>query len=282
MLLVLSLTLPALIQAKDSAAAACSKPDIERAAQQVQEARRAMRALPTANDLSTDVPPEAQRAIAAMKTRLGALADAYMGCAGAAADPQRLQGELIDLARGTDPDTTDENRYGGRIDFSVRLNVGPQRLLSIVAEFSIQCGSDAVLLVFAPESEGWREALRWHSKDYPTVAGAFWSFDYAISPPDPTGAWFVVAKNLAPWCTSTWSSIRYSVLRPRPAGTEPAELFRASDSIWWGGDDLGTLSVTADGFTLRYHGESKVLGGDPRQYTRRFRVSGDLVRQLGQ
>jgi hypothetical protein len=264
-----------------AAGAACLKPDIERAAQQVQEVRHAMLALPVADNMTTDVPPEAQRLIAAMKARLGDLVDAYMRCAAAPADAKQIERDLVQLARGSDPDPTDDDRYGGRIDFDVRVTGGTSQLASIVGTFSIHCGSDAALFIFSRQADDWREALRWHSKDYATVAGGLWAFDYAISPPDQAGHWFVVTKNVAPWCSSTWSDIRISVLRPKPAGVTPAKLFGASYEMWWGGDDFGSVSADARGFSLRYHGASKNPDALDVPYVRRFHVSGNNVSPAG-
>jgi hypothetical protein len=264
-----------------AAGAACLKPAIERAAQQVRDVRHAMLALPVADNMTTDVPPEAQRQIASMKARLGDLVDAYMRCAAAPADAKQIERDLVQLARGSDPDPTDDDRYGGRIDFDVRMTAGPPQLASILATFSIHCGSDAALFVFSRQADDWREILRWHSKDYATVAGGLWAFDYSISSPDQSGAWFVVTKGVAPWCSSTWSEIRISVLRPKPANVIPAELFGRSYSMWWGGDDFGSVSADAGGFTLRYHSAGKNADDLDVPYVRRFHVSGYRVSPAG-
>jgi hypothetical protein len=260
-----------------AAGAACLKPDIERAAQQVHEVRHAMLASPVADMMTTNVPPEAQRLIAAMKARLGDLADAYMHCAPAQADAKRFEHDLVELARGTDPDPTDDDRYGGRIDFDVRVTAGPPQLASIVASFSIHCGGDAALFVFARQADDWREALRWEARDYKDVGGAFWSFDYAISPPDQAGRWYVVTKNVAPWCSSTWSAIRYSVLRSRVNTHEPAQLLHGEDSIWWGNEDFGIVSARQNDFEVRFHAGSINTGVHNRLFIRHFGIEGDRI-----
>jgi hypothetical protein len=62
-----------------------------------------------------------------------------------------------------------------------------QKLIAVKAGFDIACGSDTMLLVFAPEGDSWKEVLRWQSQPYKTVAGAFEAFDYGISPSDESG-----------------------------------------------------------------------------------------------
>jgi len=134
-------------------------------------------------------------------------------------------------------------------------------------------------MVFAPVEKSWTEVVRWQSQPYKTVAGAFQAFNFGISPPDKSGHWYVVAHSIMPWCSSTWSSIRYAVLRPGEDPLKPRVLMSRSDSMWWGSDDFGKVVVSRDSFDLRFHSHSVDSGVHNRVWIRHYAVSGDLVRR---
>ena len=164
--------------------------------------------------------------------------------------------------------------------FGLAWQTRKRGLLVSLPNFGIECGSDAVLFVFARQQESWKEVLRWQSEPYNTVAGAFWSFEYGISPPDESGAWYVVTKRIKPWCSSTWAGIDHSVLRPVSGTTRPKVLSSGSDEIWWGDEDFGKLEVNRDDFDLRFHAGSIDDGIHNRVWIRRFSVVGDSVRRI--
>src|SRR6185437_14856484 len=97
-------------------------------------------------------------------------------------------------------------------------------LITVVARFGIECGDDAMLMIFERRGNAWVETLRTTGAPYETVAGGWGTFGYGISPRDRDGHWFVVTKNIAPWCSSTWSEIRYAVLRPGADARHPRTL----------------------------------------------------------
>jgi hypothetical protein len=263
--------------------ATCSKSAVAAAAKRVDTARAALLALPVGDGSQTDVSPRARRAIAAAKARLGDFVTAYMRCASQDSDPKLLELELSALARPStraDEVPKEAGLYGQELWFAATKPTSQPRLVAITASFSIECGGDAMLLVFAPDHGTWREALRWQSKPYRTVAGAFWSFGYALSPPDRLGRWFVVTKSVSPWCSSTWSTITYSILRPLPHRREPRALLTGADSIWWGAEDFGTLTARPTSVDLRFHAGSIDLGILNRLWIRHFSVVGDAVRRV--
>lgn len=261
-------------------AAECSSADIGRASERVDTAQKNMAALP-AQDMVTDISPEAQRAIAALKAGLGDLVSAYMRCAPSEPDPKRIEQELLGLARGGAPvKPATEEVDPGDVQFEARTSPGKPALIGITADFPVQCGSDAVLSVFAPDGASWGEVLRWQSKPYAQVSGAFGSFEYAISSRDRSGGWYVVAKSVAPWCTSTWSVIRYTTMRSGADAAEPKILHAAEHSIWWGNDDFGRLTVNEADFYLRFHTSSLDIDAHNREWLGHFSVVGDSVRRV--
>ena len=266
----------------------CPQPQIAASANQVESARNALLELPIGNGAETDVSPRGQEAIATMKDRLADFIDAYMRCAPPRPDAAKVKADLSALAhayqlpqgvtRNSDlPE--DFGKYGFELWFDAKA-VPEDRLLSVTATFYIECGGDTVLLIYAPKGGSWEQVLRWQGRPYMEVSGAFWAFDYGISPPDESGDWYAVTKSISPWCSSTWSSIHYAVLRPGAVPPKPAVLLAASDSIWWGNDDTGKLVVNRADFDLRFHAESIDPAVHNRTWIRHFAVSGNVVRRV--
>ncbi len=211
-------------------------------------ATRALEASLPKHEMETDVSPKERAAIAAMKSKLRAYVAATMAC-----DAMPLDKALKSGAP--------------KIDFAVK-HIAPD-LVAVTATLGIQCGQDTMLSLFR---QG-REVLHAQSAPYKTIVGAWDMFDYAVAPPNKTGQWFAVTKTVAPWCSSTWSEVRYAAWRPDRA----APIFSAEDPIWWGGDDLGRMTVGAGDFTLRFHAQSIDDGRHNREWVRHFTVSGDKV-----
>jgi hypothetical protein len=256
-----------------AAAAGCDKPGLDRAVAAVHQARGDLLKLPIGDGTSTDETPAAQRAIAVMKTRLGDVVGAFLRCQAATADPKAVLAGLTGLAgaKGDDKDY----RYGSGVSFSVRR---APNLLAVTADFTIICSGDTMLMVFATDG-GWHEVLRLQSPSYKEVSGAYEFFEYGISPPDAAGRWFVVEKNIYPWCSSTWSGIHYAVLRPSGDPLKPHLLFEGKDSVWWGAEDEW-LRVGQNDFTVHFHAESIDMGVHNRVWLRHFSVAGDRVTRI--
>lgn len=232
----------------------CSKPDVEHAAAQVEASRTAILDSLPKRDLDPGIPKRSRKAIAALQRRLRAYIAAAILCAD---DAKALEKKL---------------RWGAPA-LTVAVRRPRPELIAVTAGFNVGCGADTVLAIFTREDGVWREALYVHSKPYKEVSGAWDSFDYKLSPPDDAGHWFVVTRTVAPWCSSTWSSIRYAVLRPGAA----APIFEAEDPIWWGDEDFGRLKVGRDDFELRFHAQSIDTDLLSREWVRHFSVLGDRV-----
>jgi hypothetical protein len=230
-----------------SHASQCDDHRLETNADRVASARSAMLAIPIRDDGSgTLESSEARQAIVGIKNALLNFAVDYMTCAPATASTGEIQGELerrvhaVHIAPGNhtiDELPPDAFHYGYDFGYSVKL--WPSHKLGIVATFSIACGNDAVLAMFEREAGSWRQVMTWSSEPYTEVSGAFGTFDYAVSPPDDAGHWYVLTKNIAPWCSSTWSSIRYAILRPDPQSLHPRVAFSGKDFMWYGNEDYG-------------------------------------------
>jgi hypothetical protein len=260
-------------------AQSCSSSETRQTASAMDAARADLHALPLGDGMVTEETPRAQAAIAAMKARIGTFLSAYMRCAleGVAAESAEAGLSRLGHAGGPEPERPDADYYGLQLGFAVR-RAAPD-LAAVTANFNIECGSDTVLAIFAWRDGAWREVLRDQAAPYKTVAGAFDSFGYAISPPDAAGHWFVVATSVAPWCSSNWSEIRYAVLRPSPDTIVPRTIFSAQDSIFREDQD-GKLSVGVGNFDLRFPAESVDNAVFTRERVRHFSVVGDAVRRI--
>jgi hypothetical protein len=271
----------------------CSEPDLAQAAEQVGLARKALIALPVGDDRQTDVSPRAQQAIGRMKDSLAAFVNAYMRCAPPDRDAATIQQDLDRLAHAYRLENKGEDHiyrsdelpkgfdhYGFEFDFTVKRWAGQPGIVGIVPGFEIECGWEAMLLVYTSGGDAWQESMRWQSKPYKEISGAFGSFDYAISPADDSGNWYVLTKTVAPWCSSAWSTISYAALRPVPAASTPKILYQAEDPIYWGNDDFGKLSADKTEFDVRFHAESIDTGVHNRVWIRHFKITGDTVQRI--
>ena len=266
--------------AASAEAAVCSKSDVAQAAASVMAARQSLQEfrLSPPHELAPDanIPPGAQTGIVTIKARLAGIVAAYMRCAAPDIDPKMAQRELDVLVHASTPRNAE--RYGDTLEVLATRPDAHRMILN--AGFNIKCASDDVTQVFALEKGLWRERLRLAGGRYKDTAGATDGLEVKLSVADNEGRWFAVTKSVAPWCSSTWSEIRYAVLQPTDDPVKPHVLLNKSDSIWWGGDDMGRLQVGVHDFELRFHAESIDDGLHDREWVRHFSVEGDTVRRM--
>jgi hypothetical protein len=269
-------------------AAGCAQA-VAQKGEEVYAARQALIALPIGDGHETKVSPAAQQAILKMKSRVADLVDAYMGCAGKDIVADEITSELSRIGHAFELEKRqykdeelppDAGHYGFELSFEGKRWTDPEDTITIKVEFSIECGGDSVLFAFQHRLAGWHEVLRWQSKPYSSIGKAFEALDYALSPADAAGRWYVVVKRIAPWCSSTWSDISYAVLRPSYSSDVPKILYRGTDQIWWGNDDLGQLTARRNDFEIRFHSHSIDTGVHNRVWIRHFSIDGNSVRRI--
>ena len=217
-----------------------------------------------------------QRQIATIKHRAAErVVTSVRRLTGTLADVSTIQSDLQQAVFLDQPDARDE--------LSIQARVFPGQIirLALVTKLSLPCGSDSWLQVFTFRDGGWSEALRWQSPSYRSISAAFDSFQYELSPIDAEGHWFVATAHLAPWCSSTWSTIFYNALSPRKTSIQPLELFKGSDPIWWGGTEIDELSVDGQTVRLRFEGNSVDEERFTRVVLRNFKISGNSVKRIG-
>jgi hypothetical protein len=252
-------------------AGSCSQPAIRQAADELIDARRSLLTIQQ-EEMDTRVPPAARQGILKLKDAIAHLAGAYMACRTDPLDAKQIELDLAALVPATG-----DGKYGSSLSFKVAVTEDTRHLVSITATFGIHCGSDAMLLIYAPRETSWAEVLRWQAPPYKQVSGGFWSFQHRISPPDATGAWFVVTSHVMPWCSSTWSNIEYNILRP---GVKPKVLLKRSEWMWWGGEEFGTLAASQNSADIRFYSASIDGGVHSRLFIRHYEISGDSVKRV--
>lgn len=268
---------------------ACAGDVVKQSGAAVDVARKALQAVPEDHAAETIVSPLAQGLIAALKDRLAEFMATYMACATTGIDVATIKRELEALSHAPDSErragaankTPPEPWwYGGDLAFEARLLHDAVPLIGVTAKFAIECGNDALLAIYTRKDDRWVETLRHHSAPYDDVRGAFTAFDYAVSPPDESGRWYAVVKHIPAWCTSTWRSIRYSVLLPAEASVRPRIVFTGKDDIWFGNDDFGVLKLRVSEFELTFHSWSIDMGVHNRVWVRRFSIDGFRVQRI--
>ncbi|WP_257386428.1 hypothetical protein, partial [Tahibacter caeni] len=226
-----------------------------------------------------ELTPAVRDAIVVLKQTLARLVDAEAACLAEAKPQPGAFAQALAAHVGTAPATTGAEAPTGKPRFDVQL-LQAGALLSVVARFDVPCGEDALWLLYERRAAQWRPALQWTGAAYDRIDSAWGAFQYAVSPRDADGRWFVATAHVRPWCSSAWSVIDFAIARPGAAAVKPQVLLAENHGIWWGGDDLGRLSVDAAHAELRFHGSSVDLDVHNREYVRRYAVNGTAVERV--
>lgn len=156
---------------------------------------------------------------------------------------------------------------------------GHPDLVAVTTEIDIPCGGDTSLYLFRLESDGWRLILARESNGYRRISGALEMFQYAVSPSDADGNFFVVTANVNPWCSSNWQMLRFDVRR---VGADPYAsrvLYSGDESIFL--DEDYELQAGVDDVRLQWRSwQSLDLGLHNRLHVRHLSVCGDRVERV--
>ncbi|MGH6938679.1 hypothetical protein, partial [Hypericibacter sp.] len=171
-----------LVMGQPAWAASCGSPAIDHTAAKVRDARVALGALPIyENSEPTSLTPQAQAVISEMKTRLRDFLDAYMHCLPSKFDTGDAQNDLDQRFEQREVEPIGPVHYGDHLTFTMEQPPGQPDLVAVTANFAIECGTDTVLFLFSSKGGSWTEVLRWQSRPYPEINGAFASFSYGVS-----------------------------------------------------------------------------------------------------
>jgi hypothetical protein len=270
--------------------ACTTNPAIKRAAGKVIAVQRTLLAIPVdwrPMARPQNVPRGGIEAIATLKDRISDLVQTYVTCLAPDAPPdaERIRRDFTRLvplmaAAKVNPNGLTSDTYGAELTFAVQSPPDRRRLIAITATFDMPCADDTMLMIFAPLRDSWQEVIRRQSTLHKDIGGAFAGFQYGISPAKESGSWFVVTTHIEPWCTSNWTEIDYTVLRPADRELPARTLLSQRSDIFKGDEDFGKLTVGQNDFVLTFKGQNVDTGLIVRSYIFHFSVIGDSVKRM--
>jgi hypothetical protein len=279
----------ALLLSSGVAEAACLPTSAEQAGRAVKQARAELKAVHI-EEMEEDVPPLARTRIEQLKDKLRAFVAATMACAADGIDVKALQGELSANGDAFVPgefhgegytiDHFDGDGEGHSLTYDVKAIASHPDMVGVTATLGIECGEDTLLMLYQRQGRDWREAVVRRSAPYKDISGAWMSFQYAVSPSDAQGRWYMATSNIPPWCTSVWRSIRYDLSRPGARADRPDIFFSRSAGAYIGNDDSGQLKADASAFEVRHEVGSVSFDVFSRPSVRRYAVAGDTVTRI--
>jgi hypothetical protein len=177
-----------------------------------------------------------------------------------------------------DKDYVDPGYTYGEI-YKVAVETIPHHpdLIAATTTIGVCRGTDTSLYIFEKKKQQWELIMAQEANDYEKVSGTQGSFQYVVSPLSETGQFFVVTKNVSPWCTSNWQIIRYSVFRAGPTPYQPIKTLQQEDTIFLGNED-GIITLLPDGFNIEFEGNQSLdTGVLIRRHVLTYKVKGDQV-----
>lgn len=240
---------------------------------------------------SGDVPPPAQKLLPQFKAGLREIIGRTLN-EHSSSSPEalhklilaELKKEGIDVLNQVQRDgyyTADGDDFGNLYDVTVRQPARHSDLMAVVTNLTIPCGSDASLNLYRRNGSAWQLILVEESNGYKDISGGQGSFQFAISPPDTSGNWYVVAADVNPWCSSNWQQLRYKVLRPGEDASHPAVLLDEHTSIYLATDQPYRLALSSHGFELHLMAaqglDDSIL---TREHLQNYEVNGSHVTRI--
>ncbi len=233
------------------------------ASDRVKVARRNLLVLPV-HSLETNISLRAASYISQMKEASEKLVVTYLEGlpVNSIPDVKKIEDDLNKLIESrrilldrTTPVEAESSRFGYEAWFEARVTSDERQLLQIISTFSIQCGQDSMLLIFEPnkKEKTWKEILNWQSAPYKAVYKALNIFQYAISPSDSQGKWYVLGADNPAHCSSCWGVQRYYILRPNDNSTRPIIQFKDWGTLYECGGPA-ELAAYANDFDVRFEG----------------------------
>ena len=247
-------------------------------------------------DMDTELSPALRTQIAGFKDALVTAIDAVMHCEPAYATAEQLQKELVAEFHANLPEPSKIDwHYWANLRVQVTAPVAEPQLRLVEIGFDIECGVDAVLLVYEPSHRnsqvistsgahvdsgtpvGLARTLRWQAAPYEEISGAFGGFfEYVVLPAQDGKPWRLVVAHGTDWCTSRWSGYKIDLIEPQ-AG--------AARLVWH--DQHGfviesdpRLIARPNGFELRLDVGTIESEQMTRKGVFRYVVDGDTVRRV--
>ncbi len=164
----------------------------------------------------------------------------------------------------------------GSLDvISLRKLPGNDQLFAATLGLGLPCGYDEALFVFRYRADARVEhVLTASSDDYATIADGQLALEYAVSPRDEQGGFYVVTAHATPWCSSLWRKLTYRAYAPSADPERPKVLVSGESSVWIG-EGLAELEAERDRFELRFVGWDRVRAGVTGEHRLAFERRGE-------
>ena len=250
----------------------------------IEAARLRLAGIPL-DGMPAKVTPEAQAAIEGAKDRVVEFLAAALRCTDAAAPGDiaaflSTAGRAFADTRTYTAEDAGEDRHGNGLRYEVEAVPHHPDLLAVVARLAIQCGEDSVLVLFRRTGGTWRPLIVRRSEPYEEVSGAYGWLQYAVSPPDAQGRWYLATARITPWCTSAWQGLGYDLSRPGEAPGQPRIFFSRKVSTYLGYDDGAAITAEPTRFEVRHDGSIEDSDIIVRRHVESYAVEGEHVRRI--
>ena len=169
--------------------------------------------------------------------------------------------------------------YGRLQQIAIDKPAGHPDLLAVTVRFAVVCGNDTSLYLFKRKNNRLSLVIAQEAEEYDSISGALGEFQYAISPLESEGGFFVVTKNVNPWCASNWQTIRYQTMREGALPSAPRIIMRREELVFVGNGESGWLSLSPAGFTLEFD-SLDVFGKIVRPRVAAYEIKGDTARRV--
>jgi hypothetical protein len=280
-----------------AAQSSCTSDAVSRAASVVQQ-RRADLLKVKVEEMATEVSPSLQMQIHLLKDSLTDAIDLEMACAPTSEGANALQMRLAKLLNANLPEKPfqpsptlpadakqpvyDDQVYGADLKVAVSAPANQPAMRIVDVSFGIQCGSDTLVLIYAPDAVAWHRLLRWQSPNYKEISGAFGDlFLAAILPDTSLDKLRVVVAHGTPWCTSRFSGFGIDVLASQASADATPRVVWHTARGYSRGDFVPRLRATADGFEFRINAPALDTTGFERNVIYRYRIDHDGVTRIG-
>ncbi|HYG30271.1 MAG TPA: hypothetical protein VD887_08660 [Allosphingosinicella sp.] len=265
------------------APAPCSDQAVRERGAAVAEARARLSLLPV-GEMETRLSPAAQVAIETLKDRLVEFVELTVVCSRPAEAAEPLEERLAALSDAAPPRlvvTPEEVRdmHGAWLTYEAAVPSAQPGLLAVVVRFGIECGEDALFLLFDRRA-GVRALMVRRSPPYDEISGGYQQLTYSVSPPDRNGRWYVATASTRPWCSSAWRGIVYDLSRPGPDPQRPRIFYERTVSGYIGNDILAVLRAEADRFQIEHDGGIVDTDIIVRRHVETYALDGDAVRRI--
>lgn len=248
-------------------------------ARQIVQTQRELQKIPLQGELDVTIPKLARPLLTSLKHQLiqeiitTLNSDIALG-----SDNKRLNSMLVASLRkkGIQMNEWESSPYGIIYEPNVEKLKDHAGYLVVTTTLPVICGDDSSVYLLKRKGMQWEIILSVESNNYDEIDKAKGALEYAVSPPNNKGEFFLVIADINPWCTSNWQGIRYSVFQIPLEPHVPKMILNKKEIIYIGEERLFDLTAHQNYFDLEFSGSSADLGGG-RQHTIRYKIDNGIA-----